>query len=492
MSVLNVKDSDRLEVVRTYVDTDPVFFSIDNRPIEDLNQRDKDLNRIFTPARGFRVRQTSPASTSVEVEAGVYVSADITINQVALSSVAIPGAGVGNIRIDLIWLNLETGAVVRTAGAEIAAGGGFAAAVRPSLPANDAAVPLAFVYVNETPTPFNETIAINTAGHIQDIRPAIGTSRRVFEDTAGNILTDSAGGSVGTSTKVVRADHRHPLNVDGTVPTALGPSVAAAVGSSNSYSRRDHAHAIATEAVAAAFLTDVSGGSAGSSANFPRADHRHPLNVDGTVPSEASFTAASAGSAATYSRADHVHLLPTLLQKAMVFYGAISATSVVSRTTTGSSSIATGGVTVPANTFRNGLFVLAMVETLAFNDVEMVIEAKMDQTAGGGSAKQFAASPNTSVTSRSASVTVGALANLGSPSMKTGMGANDDADEVSTSVMGLGIWAKAGTTGLSGIGSLDWDPTKATLVDFTNLYSTFTGGTSHCAVGVRSLIIVGF
>ena len=228
MPPLGIKDPSRMETTRFHTATDPLFWSIDNRPLGDIEQRTKDLDRIFTPARGFRPRQTIASSGNIQVEAGVYVSGGTTINQVALSTTAIPAAGAGNIRIDLLWFNLTTGAIVRTAGAEILLGGGFAACVKPSLPASAGGVPIAYVYVDAGPTAFDESIAVNTAGCIVDIRPGIGFHPGyLFEITNANILSDVVSGSAGSSAKIVRADHRHNLNVDATNPAQLSASAAA-------------------------------------------------------------------------------------------------------------------------------------------------------------------------------------------------------------------------------------------------------------------------
>ena len=53
--------------------------------------------------------------------------------------------------------------------------------------------------------------------------------------------TDSGSGVVGSAIAYSREDHRHPLNVDATVPEDLG--AAAAAGSASTYARRDHVHA---------------------------------------------------------------------------------------------------------------------------------------------------------------------------------------------------------------------------------------------------------
>jgi len=314
MSILGNKDSNKLETVRHLEAQDQVFWAVLKRPMEDIAQRTNDLDRIFTPARGTRVRQTTTPSSSIEVEIGYYINTDgVTISQSnsgSVQTIAIPAASAGQIRIDLIYFNLSTGLAVRTAGAEIAAGGGFGSAVAPNLPAGlTGAVPLAFLNVDETPTSFAEVITTNVAGRIVDARTIIGGSKPLFSAVAP--LSDTTGGSVGSSPAVPRSDHRHALNVDAVNPANLGPSVSASPGSAAIYARRDHTHAVNTETVAGNLQKDGTA-AVGISGNVVRADHVHPSNVDGVLPVALPASGAgSAGSSLVYARRDHVH--PTSL-----------------------------------------------------------------------------------------------------------------------------------------------------------------------------------
>lgn len=312
MTVLHDKDSQRLENVRHLAASDPVFWAMAKRPAEDLEQRTKDLDQIFTPARGFRVRAEDPVSTQVEVEAGVWVSGGTSVNLYAGTSVAVPAAAAGNIRIDLLWFNLDSGAVVRTAGTEQVAATTFPGLTKPDMPSNEGGVPLAYVYVDDVPADFDDQIAINTAGHIQDVRPAPGFHPFVFEDTVGNLNADTSGGAVGTSAQIARADHQHPLNVDANNPETLSFSSVAAPGSAGVYAQRDHVHALQVETVSGNLRTDIAGGAVGGSTNLVRADHRHPLNInDGTSPTTVVTSGgASPGVDNFYARRDHVHDLP--------------------------------------------------------------------------------------------------------------------------------------------------------------------------------------
>lgn len=307
MTVLNNKDSDRLEVVRPITDSDPIFFPILNRPHEDIEQRTKDLDRIFTPARGLRVRQTSTASTSVEVEVGIYLSTDgVTVNRSnsgSVQTIPIPASGAGQRRIDLIYFNLTTGVAARVASAEFPVATSFDFSLRPDLPAGVDSVPLALLYVDETPTPFDETITTEDAGKITDVRPAIGADRPLFSTSAPP--SDTTSGSAGSATTVSRSDHRHVLNVDGTVPVALDISAASA-GVSSLYARRDHKHDLDVETTAGNIQSDGTA-AVGSSTKVVRSDHVHPLNVnDGIVPSS-DTPGGAVGLQPTYARTDHRH-----------------------------------------------------------------------------------------------------------------------------------------------------------------------------------------
>ncbi len=314
--ILNVKDSQRLEVLRQYVEADPAFFDTLNRPHVDMEQRTKDLDRIFTPARGFRVRQEIPVSDSVEVEIGIIVSSDgTTINQTTLQTIGpvTPTAG-GQIRADLIYFNLDTEVAVRLAGVPVASGSGFSPALWPDLPAIAGAIPLGILYVGENigvTVDFDETLTGAVEGEIIDIRPAIGTSRPIFEDVAANILTDVASGAAGSSGKVARADHRHPLTVDAFDPAVLAAGATPTPGGIDAYARRDHRHDILVELAAGALRQDGTA-SAGSAGQFVRSDHIHPLNVAlaGLPAPLSALLAATLGSAVDYSRTDHRHALP--------------------------------------------------------------------------------------------------------------------------------------------------------------------------------------
>jgi len=315
MAVLEIKDGDRMETVRTYERGDPVFSPIDNRPIWDLEERTKDLNDMMRPARWLRVRGEDPASADVEVEEGWYIDSGITPTYFAglsgTAALTIPACAAGTIRIDLIYFNLESGACGRQAGTPVAAAGGFGSCTAPDLPAgNDGCIPLAHLYVDETPTPFDRSIAINVAGHIRDVRPCFG-ARPLFEDTAGNLATDVASGNVGSSVKIVRADHRHPTRFnDGDATGVVDADAAITAGVSDYYARTDHDHIVDAETNTANLVQDTSGASVGVSTKLVRADHAHPLNVDAVLPVNlAPSTAAAVGVQNTYARRDHIHAL---------------------------------------------------------------------------------------------------------------------------------------------------------------------------------------
>jgi len=319
MSVLNSKDGNGMENVRLFTGSDEVFYSTMNRPLEDLEQRTDDLNKILAPDRGLHVHQTYPPSKYITIEPGVYMSGN-TLPTVFpdvgfTTDLLIPDAGAGNFRIDLIVLNLLTGEPSRLTGSAEAnwVNAWTNRATLDSVSGNNF-IPLAYLYVGQIAADvYSDIIVVDNPGHIRDARLSHGAARHLYEDTFGNLLGDTLPASVGTSTREARADHQHPVNVGATLPSAINLNSVASVGAALLYSRKDHIHGLTTEAVAANLQEDGPSGAgevgvAGTSVNFVRADHQHPLNVTATLPLTADLTQASAiGVATTYSRRDHVH-----------------------------------------------------------------------------------------------------------------------------------------------------------------------------------------
>ena len=325
MSVINDKDATtRLENIRILRETDPCFYSVFNRPLEDLEQRTDDINHNMFPGRGLRVKATATPSLTVEVEAGYYMTDDTTVVEFPVgaisSSVTVALSSPGTIRIDLVYFDIATGTVATTTGTEAAKATGFSVLfanttpLRAILPVNNGYIPLAYLYVDDTPTmALSNIIPINYAGHIRDARLAPGAEMRPFTATSGTLQADATGGSPGASPYSVRADHRHPLNVTSTAPKQLTPSSANSIGAStepaySKYSRADHGHSVTVQDVGD-YATDVSGGDAGSLPKFARADHGHKENgsVGVTPENLGPALAASAGSSLYYAREDHRH-----------------------------------------------------------------------------------------------------------------------------------------------------------------------------------------
>jgi hypothetical protein len=312
MASLGNKDTERLEVVRYPSPETSAQRQLMNQTIDDLETRTSDLEQVCRVARTYRVRQEIPASATVEVEAGTRIGIDgATVDEDAADTVGpVTAAAAGKIRVDLVWYNLATGALVRTAGTEVAVGGGFITAPRPSIPANDGAVPLAYLYVDETPTSFEGLIAPNTAGAIEDVRPLAGFTN-VFEASASNLKKDGTA-AVGTLSSLVRSDHRHPTNSTTTVP-AVAPDSALAPGVSLVYARRDHQHFAAMEEAASGIKADAAGGALGTANLLAYSDHAHPLSVSAAAPAKPVASGGAApGTSSQYARADHVHELPTV------------------------------------------------------------------------------------------------------------------------------------------------------------------------------------
>lgn len=368
MSVLGIKDSTtKLEDLRPYDRTDKTYFSILNRPVQDLEQRDLDLDLIHKPSRFLRVRATDPISDQVDIEEGFYLYGNAVEKFAGTTLAAVPASGAGTVRIDLVYFRTDTNTVVRLASAQAA---NYGAVTKPDLPAGLDAIPLAYLYVGDTGPEFEDGLAINIDGAIEDARPAPGSGLgRPVETSAGTFLPDTVGGSAGSSEKVPRADHRHPLNIaDGSPPVTLSAATVANAGEDDFYARRDHEHALSIETNAAVLRSDVSGGDVGVATTLARADHRHPLNVSGAAPSPVGITAGSAGSSGAYARADHRHDVEGVLKnyagldRGKCLWGEVTAAGAISKA-------GSGGWTV----VRNGLGFYTITFTVAFPNIPIIL-----------------------------------------------------------------------------------------------------------------------
>lgn len=318
MSTTNVKDSQGLEVVRFLDRTDEGFDTIMNRPLEDIEQRTVDLDMMMGPGRGFRVTETQPNPTNaVTVDEGWYLGEDDRTpyrfpdpDDARPDSIAIPAAGAGLFRIDLIVFDPHdaTDALQRIPGSSQASWA-LAWTNRPRVPTAGSTYPLAYVYANDsTSTVYQDSIAVDNPGHIRDVRLSYGAGGRMFEDDDTVLQPDAATASLGDSTLTVRANHRHPANIDATLPETVEPDGVRNDGTSSTYAIADHRHAVPIETVAGNFLSDIDGGDAGSANKFAFADHRHPLRVQDVTPQPSNPTVAGdPGTSDYYSRLDHVH-----------------------------------------------------------------------------------------------------------------------------------------------------------------------------------------
>lgn len=502
MTILNDKDATtRLENTREFRESDPVFFSVLNRPVEDLEQRSLDLNHILDPARGMRVRQEIPASTDIEVEAGRVVRNGL-LESYAGATINVPLAGAGKIRIDLIWFNLNTLTAARVAGTEVNIAVTYAvlrlSASCPNLPVGtDSGIPLAYVYTDETVTTvYDETTAINTAGHIEDVRPGIGMNQRVFESVAANLLPDTPGGNVGVSEKVVRANHRHPHNTDANVPVDIAPNNVALTGfaSANTYAYRAHTHAVTMETLNAGFLTDLSGGSAGVANKMCRSDHRHENNTDGVDPPDVSRTTAGAGASTKYSRRDHVHKLPAALLSTMIWWGGrYTAVGIAPDFNVNTLCSLPAPVVISANTFLNGIVVYAFAEMgaapTADAGVAIQLEVLLSQ---GGLTKRISPTPAATFVP----VPGSGFADLGGAALIVDIYGNVPAGSQILlnflhTVSTVGIWGTAVANVIGGGGG-DWNPALNTSIDFGTCYIGFVGAPGVGRVGRRGIYVLGF
>jgi hypothetical protein len=317
MSVLNIKDSNRLEVLRPHTADDPVYYTVMNRPLEDLEQRTDDLNSLMAPAHGLLVHETSVPSKSVEVSAGVYMDGDTNPLYFPQSAVGdtltFVDAPAGFFRVDLIYFNLENGTIGQVDGTQTNVSWAVAWTNRGVAPLTGTVVPLAYVYVPDTAaTVYQDGLTGNTAGRIRDARLSFEAGIRLFEDTVGTLNQDVSGGAIGTSQRTARADHSHPVNVDATNASTLSPDTAGSAGVSTIYSRSDHAHYITPENNPANLMVDLHGGALGVNDSVARGDHQHPLLTSGLPQNVGSGSSNIAGTNNVYQSADHRHAVTGL------------------------------------------------------------------------------------------------------------------------------------------------------------------------------------
>lgn len=314
-TVKNIKDSDFLEVVRQYTPGDPLIYDVLNRPLVDMRQRTLDLEHHFTPYRGFRVRGEDPASTSIEVERGMYMVFGLGPNLWECAEYAgatlgpIAAAAGGKYRVDLVAFDRDTGTAVVYGGVEAASLPlAFASRATATL---ETEVSLAYIYVDDAlAAGISEYIALNTPGCIQDIRQGAGCERIPFATSTAFLLAAGVA-DVGSNYETVRSNHAHPLNLnDANVPTEEETVTVVAAGANLDYSRSDHIHAAPTTGVTADVKKDsTAAGLVGTSDFFAKGTHKHPSNTSNTVPTAMSLLSAAAGSADYYSRSGHRHAL---------------------------------------------------------------------------------------------------------------------------------------------------------------------------------------
>ena len=334
-SIIGDKDTTtRLENIRHMrggaLIRDPLRAACLNRVIGDVEERTKDLHRIDAPARAFLVKQSATPNTSVLVNSG-WIPVDTDLSAVS-DVIEFPQTIVGpiaaappnSIRIDLLYLEPSTQTVIVAQGAEVAASTGFESyyddltPLRPTLPdGNQDAIPLAYLYIDQTPTPFSDIVAIDNAGHIRDVRPAAGLDWRQWGSDGAALAADTSAGSIGSIAKLARSNHRHPLNspLPG-IPSLtrnIEADAAAIAGTEGTYARRDHKHTISVTATLADLKVaaeNIVTGQIGTGISLARSDHRHPLTFPSiaVLPGASSpGVAASIGSGFTYARDDHSH-----------------------------------------------------------------------------------------------------------------------------------------------------------------------------------------
>lgn len=332
MSVLQHKDVNLLEEVRLLGEDDLGYYSVLNRPLEDLEERTTDLVRIMYPAVGLRVRQTAVPSTSVVVcigslMTGLNLPTYFPESGVTTTIPILPSAA-GFVRVDLIYLDLETREPVHVVGTEVAPDAVppsahpyvSAWALRGSVAdgSTDGMIPLAFIFVDEyVTTVYDETVPAYTGGAIMDARPGPGMARWRYANNPAQLLEDLDGGSVAGDHYTPRVDHVHPAHVDATLPTNIRENSVAAYGTPVvPYARSDHAHNVVGGVKAASgffpppdIMPDTPIASVGTEHTLMRVDHQHGLNITATLPADCTVgVAGSVGVSPYYIAQDHRHL----------------------------------------------------------------------------------------------------------------------------------------------------------------------------------------
>lgn len=319
MSILDAKDANRLETVR-YLrdDIDPWFAPVLNRPLEDIRQRTVDVHTLFFPARGLYVH--GPTSESVIVDPG-YVSLDYRANPsyYAGGSVVLFPAAPGQRRIDLVYYDAEALSVGVSSGVEVSDTTSWSALFADKsklgiLPFGSVVLPLAYTYVDSTPGRVYSVYTDSaSAGHIRPARLSPGAGNLLYSDLDADMLTDASGGATGSSEKLVRVGHRHPLLYNATDPPTLLVEGSSGQGSVNSYALIGHTHPL--QMLNNSLLLDSSDGSAyigdSNDYTFVRGDHSHPQIHGSSLPTALEAgVAANPGSAVPpvlLAHADHEH-----------------------------------------------------------------------------------------------------------------------------------------------------------------------------------------
>jgi hypothetical protein len=133
------------------------------------------------------------------------------------------------------------------------------------------------------------------------------TSREAKLADGGVVVTTISAGdtpAVGTSTALVRMDHKHGINTG--AASGLDASSTSTEGAGSNLARAAHTHAIDTTNGTMSTIKGGDSGSAGSATGLSRRDHQH--GVVTATPVDVG-TANAEGSGANVARGDHVHKL---------------------------------------------------------------------------------------------------------------------------------------------------------------------------------------
>jgi hypothetical protein len=294
---------------------------------------------------------------------------------------AILPATPGNMRIDLVYLDLLTQGVEVSQGTEVLDTTAFPTlfddkAKLGTLPLSSIVLPICYVYVDSSAIRvYNQTIPNTAAGHVRDARLTPGAGSLRFEDDVNVLKPDTAGGSTGSSPHLVRIGHRHPTLYSTANPATLLVDGSSGQGSSDSYSLIGHVHPL--EMLTDPLLLGFSIGSAyvgdSNDYTFVRGNHAHGTVHGAATPQTVGYglsaTPGGAVDPVLLSHEDHIHAIGTSGVKIVAKHFTLSWATESSAKSTGplgftpTGAIILGAISLDTDTRHQGASVGIIAES---------------------------------------------------------------------------------------------------------------------------------